>query len=196
MLELREVVSEQGKHFSTSRLARMSSGNGDSIAKGSSSEVSHLSRFKFDEFQQRLAQRFDDVMNSLKSILLHVSRLENHHHAGISSKSGDGRFSRNNPCHGNNLEHIEISTSKNSCDRYGDKENHDLCMKLELPCFNGLLKIEEYLDWLSEMERFFDYTKILDEKQAMLVAYKLKGIVYANTLVHRCVKMRKRLKHC
>ena len=50
-------------------------------------------------------------------------------------------------------------------------------MKLELPCFNGLLKIEEYLGWLFEMERFFGYTKILDENQAKLVVYKLKGVV-------------------
>ena len=68
-------------------------------------------------------------MNALKIILSHVSRLENHLHVGISSKSGDGGFSRNNPCNGKNLEHIEISTSTNSRDRDGDKENHDLCMK-------------------------------------------------------------------
>ena len=102
MLELHDVVSEQGKHFSTSRLERMSSGNGDSITKGTSSEVSHVSRFEFVVFQQRLEQRFDDVMNALKSILSHVSRLENHHHASISSKSRDDRFSRNNPCSGKN----------------------------------------------------------------------------------------------
>ena len=79
-----------------------------------------MSRFEFGSFQERLEQRFDDVMNALKSILSHVSILEkNHHNAGISSKSGDGRFSRNNPCQGKNLEHIEISTSTNSRDRYG-----------------------------------------------------------------------------
>ena len=49
-------------------------------------------------------------------------------------------------------------------------------MKLELPCFNCLLKIEEFLDWLAEVERLFDYTKILEEMQAKLEAYKLKGV--------------------
>ena len=67
-------------------------------------------------------------------------------------------------------------------------------MNLELPCFNGLLKIEEFLDWVAEVGRFFDYTKILDEKQAMLVAYKRKCVVYAKTLVHTWVKMKKLLK--
>ena len=37
-------------------------------------------------------------------------------------------------------------------------------MKLELPCFNGLLKIEEFRDMLADVERFLYYTKILDEK--------------------------------
>ena len=31
-------------------------------------------------------------MNALKSILSHVSRLENHHHAGVSRKCGVGGF--------------------------------------------------------------------------------------------------------
>ena len=154
-----------------------------------------MSRFEFVAFHERLEQRFDDVMNTLKIILSHVSILENSHNADITSKYEDGRFSRNNPCHGKYLGHIEISTSTNSRDKYGDKENHDLCMKLELSCFNVLFKIEEYLDWLSEMERFFDYIKILDEKKAKLVAYKLKGVVYAKTLVCGLVKMKKLLKN-
>ena len=126
-------------------------------------KVSHLFRFEFIVFQERLEQRFDDVMKALKIILSHLSILENHHNVGIFRKSWDGRFLRNNPCSGKNVEHIEISTSTNSGDRDGDNKNHDLCMKLELPYFNSLLKIEELLEWLAEVERFFDYTKILDE---------------------------------
>ena len=53
-----------------------------------------------------VVEGLDDVMNALKISLSHVSRLENHHHASISSKSRDGRFSSNNPCSGKNLEHI------------------------------------------------------------------------------------------
>ena len=56
------------------------------------------------------------------------------------------------------------------------KENHDFCMKLDLPCLYGSLKIEEFLDWLAEVQRFFDYTKIPEEKQAKFVAYKVKGV--------------------
>ena len=48
-------------------------------------------------------------------------------------------------------------------------------MKVELPSFNGNVSIEEYLDWVSEVEKFFDYMGIADHKQVCLVAYKLKG---------------------
>ena len=48
-------------------------------------------------------------------------------------------------------------------------------MKLELPSFNGNVPIEEFLDWVSEVEKFFDYMGTVDDKQVCLVAYKLKG---------------------
>ena len=52
-------------------------------------------------------------------------------------------------------------------------------MKVELPSFNGNLSIEEYLDWVSEVKKFFDYMGTVDDKQVYLVAYKLKGGVSA-----------------
>ena len=42
-------------------------------------------------------------------------------------------------------------------------------MKVELPSFNGNVSIEEYLDWVSEMEKFFDYIGTADDKQVCLV---------------------------
>ena len=37
-------------------------------------------------------------------------------------------------------------------------------MKVELPSFNGNVSIEEYLDWVSEVENFFDYMGTADDK--------------------------------
>ena len=48
-------------------------------------------------------------------------------------------------------------------------------MKVELPSFNGNISIEEYLDWVREVENFFDYMGTVDDKQVCLMAYKLKG---------------------
>ena len=165
--------------FSRTSLQRMSRGNIISIPEGSSSEVSHVSRSEFVAFQDRLEQRFDDVMNTLKIILSNVSGLESHHQAGTSYKSGKGKFPEDHPGNGRNVEAVDISTSTNSRERYGDEENRDFRMKLDLPCFNGSLKIEEFLDWMVEVERFFDYTKIPEEKQEKLVACKLKGVASA-----------------
>ena len=55
------------------------------------------------------------------------------------------------------------------------QKQRDYQMKVKLPSFNGNVSIEEYLDWLSEVEKFFDYIGTADDKQVCLVAYKLKG---------------------
>ena len=52
-------------------------------------------------------------------------------------------------------------------------------MKVELPSFNVNISIEEYLDWVSEVEKFFGYMGIANDKQVCLVAYKLKGGAFA-----------------
>ena len=48
-------------------------------------------------------------------------------------------------------------------------------MKVELSSFNGNVSIEEYLDWVSEVEKFFNYMGTANDKKVCLVAYKLKG---------------------
>ena len=44
------------------------------------------------------------------------------------------------------------------------QEQRDYRMKVELPSFNGNVFIEEYLDWVSEVEKFFDYMGTADDK--------------------------------
>ena len=55
------------------------------------------------------------------------------------------------------------------------QEQQDYQMKVELPSFNGNVSIKKYMDWVSEVEKFFDYMGTADDKQVYLVAYKLKG---------------------
>ena len=45
-------------------------------------------------------------------------------------------------------------------------------MKIEIPSFSGNLDIESFLDWVYEVEKFFD---IDYEKRVKFVTYKLKG---------------------
>jgi len=48
-------------------------------------------------------------------------------------------------------------------------------MKIDLPSFNEHLQIEDFLDWVTEVERFFDYMNIREDHKVKLVAYKFKG---------------------
>ena len=41
--------------------------------------------------------------------------------------------------------------------------NNNYRMRMELPSFNGQLNIEAFLDWLNEVEWFFDYMDIEEE---------------------------------
>ena len=52
-------------------------------------------------------------------------------------------------------------------------------MNIDLPSFDGYLHIEDYLDWIMEVERFFEYMCIPKEKKVKLEAYKLKGGAFA-----------------
>uniref|UniRef100_A0A2N9J550 CCHC-type domain-containing protein n=1 Tax=Fagus sylvatica TaxID=28930 RepID=A0A2N9J550_FAGSY len=59
---------------------------------------------------------------------------------------------------------------------YGGRgEQNEYRMKMDLLTFDGHLHVKDFLDWQSNVERFFDYMEILEDKKVKLVAYKLIG---------------------
>ena len=114
--------------------------------------------------------QMETMHNTLKEILARISALEQtpgsrNTSVGYGFRSGGDKV----------YSVSDYSTSTSSRANYDSDDRPDYRMKIDLPQFNGQLKIEEFLDWLAEVERLFDYTKIAEEKQAKLVAYKLKG---------------------
>jgi hypothetical protein len=47
--------------------------------------------------------------------------------------------------------------------------------KMEVPMYEGNLNVEELLDWINSLDKYFDYEEIDDEKKVKHVVTRLKG---------------------
>lgn len=59
--------------------------------------------------------------------------------------------------------------------RFNDQEGNDFKLKVDIASFNEGMRVEEFLDWIAEIDRFFAYTETHMGKQVILVACRLKG---------------------
>ena len=48
-------------------------------------------------------------------------------------------------------------------------------LKVDISNFHGDLNIEVFLDWLIELDRFFNYTELVDDRKVKFFACRLKG---------------------
>lgn len=48
-------------------------------------------------------------------------------------------------------------------------------VKVEVSCFRGSLKLDNLLDWIGEMEKFFDWEEVNDLRRVKFACKKLRG---------------------
>ena len=72
----------------------------------------------------------------------------------------------------------EASTSSipsGRCDHGYERNSGDFKLKVDIPFFSSNLNIEDFIDWIVEIDKLFDYMKVPEEKRVKLMACRLKG---------------------
>jgi len=59
--------------------------------------------------------------------------------------------------------------------RRGDPSPNEYQIKIEISSFRGNLNIESFLNWVYEVDKFFNLAYVPEDKYVKFVAYKLKG---------------------
>ena len=158
-----------------------------------------LTRAEFLDFRDENQQFHDSTQQTLDQIQAVLATLLNRNPNRDDEERRDNR-ARGPPHHGPNRNRQQDYNEEDSEDEeYAERvlgnyrgpardngrdyqEQRDYRMKVELPSFNGNVSIEEYLDWVSKVEKFFDYIGRADDKLVCLVAYREEhlpgGIVF------------------
>lgn len=107
-----------------------------------------------------------------------------HHHSSSNDSldSGSDVYARRRHCHSSPEfvpEYKDVTDVPHEPRNLRPPRHHrsrsDYRIKIDLPYFDGNMDIEDFLDWIQTVEKFFDYMRVPESKQVRLVAYKLKG---------------------
>ena len=56
-----------------------------------------------------------------------------------------------------------------------DRDRGDFRLKVDIPYFSGNLNLEDFNDWIVDIDKFFDYTGVPEKKRVRLMVCRLKG---------------------
>ena len=140
---------------------------------------------------QALEGRFEDIVDKLDDFVISANRGRNEDMRGpIGDVSRGQPVNRPVPTHhsrqpvySDDLEENEDflyanhrPTRGGGRREYGyERDSGDFKLKVDIPFFSGNLNIEDLINWVAEIDKFFDYIEVPKEKQEKLVACRLKG---------------------
>ena len=55
-----------------------------------------------------------------------------------------------------------------------DRDGGDFRLKVDIPYFSGNLNIEDFINWIVDIDKFFDFMEVPEEKRVRLVACRRK----------------------
>ncbi|WVZ80346.1 hypothetical protein U9M48_027830 [Paspalum notatum var. saurae] len=136
---------------------------------------------QIQDLHEALNRRFEQLAEMIRNHIPKSSKEVDDQGQRRKAKLQQNRVDGYRKQYGDYLEEEDVSEVHEEDDLYeqsrrniGYAEN-TYKVKAEIPTFNGSVDIEDFLDWLYEVETFFEIMNISQDRKVPLVAYKLKG---------------------
>ena len=124
------------------------------------------------EPRSSLEQTIEDLAKSVHNLLERVERVEASQRESINHE-GDNMLRQNNHGYFNRAPNFEHDHYNHNGPRdYDDRMSKE---KIEAPTFDGCLDPWVFIDWLCQMEKFFDYYLWAENKKVRYARMKLIG---------------------